>query len=343
MHKRDITIDIIRGLAIFTMVASNMTPYVYDGELPLWFRFYGTFAAPLFVFLAGMMVKMASVRKHGFSYYLLRGLALLGVGAAIDTYVWGLYPFLSVDVLYLLGIAMPFCYLAGRMPILLQVGIAAAFFAGMPVLQEWSTYRPSPDNFVIASGIAFSAVWSQIDLVQSWLIDGWFPVFPWFGVALAGYLAGAVRMRRPSFGDGRVLAVGLGALLAGGNWWRQESIEHLARGGYPDLFYPPTLAFFLLAGGVVLLLFYLVDNTKNSVLYSPFALYGKCSLLMYIAHTVVIGVYFRGLDDDMSVNGLGSFFHLYLLVMAGLLALAWLVDVLKPKNLPPAIRFFLGG
>ena len=343
LRNRDISVDIIRGFAIFTMVASNMTPYVFDGELPLWFRFYGTFAAPLFVFLAGMMVKMASARKHGFSYYLWRGLALLGVGAAIDTYVWGLFPFLSVDVLYLLGIAMPFCYLVGRLPTAVQVVVTAALFAGVSILQEWSSYRSAPDNFVVASGISFSEVLDRVDLVQAWLIDGWFPVFPWLGVAMAGYLAGEVRIRRPSFTNATTFAIGLGALLVGGLMWQEDSTAHLARGGYPDLFYPPTLAFFLLAAGVVMLLFYFVDRTKSNRLYLPFNLYGRCSMLMYIAHTLVIGFYFRGRGDDLPLTSLTGFFRLYLLVMTGLLVLAVVVNALKPKNLHPAIRFFVGG
>lgn len=343
MHKRDITVDIIRGIAIFTMVASNMTPYVFDGKLPLWFRFYGTFAAPLFVFLAGMMVRMASVRAHSFSYYLLRGLALIGIGAVIDVYVWGLFPFLSVDVLYLLGLAMPFCYLAGRLPVAMQVCIALAFFAGMPGLQEWFAYRPAPDNFVIASGITLFEVWEDVDLLQSWLIDGWFPAFPWLGVAMAGYLTGTVRLRHASFANAKVLVSGAAALAAGAVWWRESATAHLARGGYPDLFYPPTLAFFLLAAGVVLLLFYLVDSGNDSAVYFPFTQYGKCSLLMYIAHTVVIGFYLRVHDEEFTVTGMGAFFRLYLLVMAGLLVLAWLANTLKPKKLPTAIRFFVGG
>ncbi len=53
----------------------------------------------------------------------IRGAALIGVGAWLDTYVWGLYPFLSMDVLYLIGVSMPLCYLVGKLPVGLRVAL----------------------------------------------------------------------------------------------------------------------------------------------------------------------------------------------------------------------------
>lgn len=49
MVMRDKTIDILRGLAIFTMIAANISPYVLIEPHPFWFRLYGSFAAPLFI------------------------------------------------------------------------------------------------------------------------------------------------------------------------------------------------------------------------------------------------------------------------------------------------------
>lgn len=47
--KRDIVIDIIRGLAIFTMIAANMAGKLFAEPHPFGFRLYGSFAAPVFV------------------------------------------------------------------------------------------------------------------------------------------------------------------------------------------------------------------------------------------------------------------------------------------------------
>ena len=344
MRERDDTIDIVRGIAIFTMVASNMTPYVLSGDSPIWLRFYGTFAAPLFIFLAGMMIKVAgNNRRHSLEYYLIRGMALVGIGAVIDVYIWGLVPFLTMDVLYLIGLAMPLCYFLGKCPSALRYIVAMTFFAITPFLQELFSYRHSPDSFMLASGITFAEVVDQTQFVRGWLIDGWFPLFPWLGVAFAGYLVGEVRISHSSFANVKVMLTGLSSLLLGSFWWLVQPVERFMRGGYPDLFYPPTLAFFLVAAGVTLLLFYLVDCTKASLVYSPFKLYGKCSLLMYILHTIVIGKYFWPQSQDGAALELGAFLQTYLLFMMGLLLVAWLINQLKPKELHPAIRFFIGS
>jgi len=44
----------LRGIAIFTMVAANLSaPLLHPDDKTLPFRLYGTFAAPLFILLAG--------------------------------------------------------------------------------------------------------------------------------------------------------------------------------------------------------------------------------------------------------------------------------------------------
>ena len=72
--RRDIAIDILRGLAIFTMVAANMAGSMLIEPHPLAFRFYGSFAAPMFILITGMMtVSTSRGKKHGPGYYLIRG------------------------------------------------------------------------------------------------------------------------------------------------------------------------------------------------------------------------------------------------------------------------------
>jgi uncharacterized membrane protein YeiB len=51
-RNRDSSIDILRGIAILTMVAANLSAACLEQPPPLAFRFYGTFAAPLFMILA---------------------------------------------------------------------------------------------------------------------------------------------------------------------------------------------------------------------------------------------------------------------------------------------------
>lgn len=330
MSTRDQSIDIIRGIAIVTMVASNLTPYVLAGGSPEWFRFYGTFAAPLFISLAGMMVRLTGqCRKYSVWHYVKRGLAVMITGALIDAYIWGLVPFLAMDVLYLIGLALPLCYLLGKVYYAWRYAITLAIFVATPYLQEWTGYRIAPDGFVLDSGVAYSEIIRQTPLLQSWFVDGWFPVFPWLGVVFAGYLAGGARLRYHSFANSKVLVAGFCSLILGTMWWQSQPIERYAREGYPDLFYPPTLSFLLVAAGIIMLLFFVVDRTSTHSFYTPFKLYGRCSLIMYVFHSYVIGEYFLRSGEKGVRHGFGKFFLIYLGFMATLLGVAWSISKVK--------------
>src|SRR5215813_7252165 len=94
---RDPSIDVLRGLAILTMVEANMAPYSLEAPHPMLLRAIGTFAAPTFVFLAGLMVS-TSRRPAKMSHALRRSALILGVAAAIDVACWHIAPFEGFDV-----------------------------------------------------------------------------------------------------------------------------------------------------------------------------------------------------------------------------------------------------
>src|SRR5262245_15873624 len=92
--RRDLTIDILRGLAVFTMVAAKLAASALEGPHPLWFRLYGSFSAPLFVLVSGMMVAYTSHRKaHGLRYFAYRGAIVIGIAALLEMAIWKFYPF----------------------------------------------------------------------------------------------------------------------------------------------------------------------------------------------------------------------------------------------------------
>jgi fucose 4-O-acetylase-like acetyltransferase len=55
-RKRDVSVDALRGVAVFTMIASNLAAEVMSGSHPLLLRLFGSFAAPFFITISGMMV-----------------------------------------------------------------------------------------------------------------------------------------------------------------------------------------------------------------------------------------------------------------------------------------------
>jgi len=198
-YNRDTTIDTLRGLAIFTMVAANMATEVFAEPHPFWLRAYGSFAAPLFILLAGMMVVFTSQSKgHGFKYFLARGAMVITVGALIDVLIWKVYPFTAFDVLYLIGISIPIAYLFIGLNTLSRWGIIFLIFLATPLMQHIFGYSEYPTE-VYLWGEEVVSVTSQTGILNHWMVDGWFPLFPWLGFSLLWVNLALLRWKSQSY------------------------------------------------------------------------------------------------------------------------------------------------
>lgn len=341
---RDTTVDVLRGFAIFTMVAANMAPDVLGGTHPLWFRFYGSFAAPLFILLAGLMVGFTSQEKHhGFSHFLVRGILLLSVGALVDRFIFSIYPFTTVDVLYLIGVSLPLSFALSRSPAGARWMIPLLIFLGTPFLQAWLGYADYPKEFDLSGQIRVT-VENQTNIFHHWWVDGWFPLFPWLGFAFLGVALAQIRYSSGGvsiFGR-KILGAAVLILLAGILAWWLYPDRLLEREGYSELFYPPTLGYIATSVGVVLLAFVLVDLKSSFPFFRPFQVMGECSLLLYVLHLALIQFV---LAEKWPEQNLKNFMIIYLGTSLVLFFVALGVRLIKRRfsSLPFLIRFLLGS
>ena len=214
MINRDKTIDILRGLAIFTMVAANMAGPVLVEPHPFLFRFYGSFAAPLFILISGMMVALTTQTKgHNLKYFLIRGMLVITVGALIDVLIWKIYPFTTVDVLYLIGISLPLAYLFMRLNTPSQWLIVISIFFFTPFLQNIFGYADYPTEFFFPWGAPTIIIENQTNILTHWLVDGWFPIFPWLGFSLLGVILANLRLIYKTFGGSAFFLTGIFLLV----------------------------------------------------------------------------------------------------------------------------------
>ena len=316
---RDVTIDVTRGLAIFMMIAANTLPYLLMRPVPMPVRIYGTFAAPIFITLAGMMVALTK-KKHNFSYFLDRGAMIVLIGVLIDVFLWSVYPFVGVDVLYLIGISLPIAYLFLKADGKLRWAIIGLIFLLTPVLQYTVGYREVHylDNSL--SGIAHSL-----------LIDGYFPLFPWLGFSLLGAQLGSLRWKDEmikKFNDPRMVAIIVALLAIGSTLWYAFPGNAYIREGYAELFYPPTIGFIITAIGVILLAIAIFDALPYNRLLEPFRSMGQYSLQIYVVHLMVIALVIQHLNMKV---GLPEFIVVYLLFSAVMYILSVGLRELKAK------------
>ncbi len=342
---RDVTLDVLRGMAVFTMVGANLAAETLRQPHPFWLRLYGSFAAPVFLLLAGMMVALTKCwNDYGLRHYLWRGAVIIACGALVDLLVWQILPFTSVDVLYTIGLALPLVYLFLSLRSSHRWPILAGFFLLTPVLRSWLGYTAYPTEIWL-DGLSAVEGRALPSIVHHWLIDGWFPIFPWLGFGLLGGILGERRWRERGR-QGRTIGLrlvqglaiaGLGILI-----WVLIPVESLVREGYSELFYPATLGYVLTAVGLFLLGLIAVDRRPAIAAFKPFRSLGRSALVLYILH---LGIIEYGLSPEGMTTGLQQWCLQYLILIAILYALAYGLAVAKGKWIPSALplRVVLGS
>jgi uncharacterized membrane protein len=348
VSSRNTTIDILRGIAIFTMVAANLSAALLQAaDKTLLFRLYGTFAAPLFIMLAGMMVVITQGKHARFSHYLHRGLLIVAFGCVLDVAIWQNYPLLGYDVLYLTGLAIPSVYLLARYcSVNSRALIAAVLVLVTPSLQTLFAYREALLSITLGTLTVpdYLALLFSADTAQRLLLDGWFPLMPWLSFAILGSVLGTRYVNGYPLTARSLLVTGLTFLSVGiALWWWQQ--PHLViRDGYSELFYPPTIGYFLTASGLILLGFYGVEKTRHLPIYGIFLKLGHASLFMYIIHQVILVAVLKPVAA-LNEQPLLPFMLTYLATVGVMVAMGWGLAHIKQryKNLPFLVRFLIGS
>jgi uncharacterized membrane protein len=340
MNERDTSVDILRGIAIFTMIAANMGSHSLIEPHSFSFRFYGSIAAPLFVFLAGLMVVYTlHLKSHKLGYFLKRAAMTILVAVLIDLLIWGTLPFVTFDVLYLIGFAMPMIYFFYKLPLLVQLCIVIALFSMTPLLQNYMGYNLLAVESPVTELKRFSDIFNTRSASQ-FLIDGWFPLFPWLGVSLLGAFIGSLKFKFERTKYHRTLWIAGAVLFVSGvaSWIIAKPVL-LIRDGYSELFYPPTLYYMSTFMGMILLLIPLAYRVKDSVVFKQLAIYGRSSMFVYILHTVLI-VYVLNL---LPATTFWPYMGLYLIHALVLWLACFGVQKLVANRKPPFIVSFILG
>ena len=263
-----------------------------------------------------MIQKLHSEKKRGFRFFALRGLVIVAGGVLIDVCFEGIYPFTSMDVLYLIGLSLPLGFLCLRCPASVRWGMALAIFAATPVLQHYLGYTEYPTEYYLRGKLVEESRDAKIhtNIGNHVLIDGWFPLLPWFGFTLLGLNLAGLRWQEQktrSFGTITVLALGTLFLGTGAALGLRFPGQLLIRDGYNELFYPPAIWYLVMACGVILLLFGGADTIPRFRILHPIRVLGQTAFFTYLLHRAVIAFAISERPKAMTS---------FLLVYAGLVA-----------------------
>ena len=351
--QRDSTYDVLRGLAIVTMLCANVIGYVTPSAAhPLWLRVYGSFAAPLFIALAGLVASLGIRSKgHGFGYFFKRGALIIATAALIiDVAIWQILPFTTYDVLYLIGFSFMVLFYFEKMSLAPRIAVTVAVVVATPLLQRYLGYTDLPTEYDL-NGKLTMEIAHPTPIWQHWLLDGWFPVFPWIAFAFMGGLMLDAKAKLGSYRDRRFVLGSL-ALFAAGNalFWRLSfAAVEVDRGAYSEIFYPPTVGYVLIAAGLFGLLAAAVEKHAGHAAFFPLRVMGQASMFIYILHTALVQFFvlprFADPKTEEATGSLNASFVVYGLMTAvcllASLGLHFLKKKWKPKNF--IVRFYIGS
>jgi uncharacterized membrane protein len=306
---RQAYVDVFRGLLIAHMAldhaslmfnAGRAAEELAAGPAPLFgdlfqflTRFTGVPVAPGFFFMAGFMVALTSLsrQERGVTHaevtrrLLIRGFVLILVDAFVMGLPRALMGFYSFMVLTSIGVAIIVTALLRDVSSRILLPVALAILLLHPLLDV--SWLPVPLRAMLYEPVRTGAFRSL------------YPIVPWIGILLLGFVAGrdAMTRERPVKLWAVLAALSFAFFIAVrlyggyGNAYAYSSVASVQFWEFAK--YPPDLPFLAWSFGCVFLaLIVLAAVTRNGTpaLLRPFAVFGRVPFFFYIVHFYVLGI-----------------------------------------------------
>lgn len=327
-------IDWLRGVAVLIMIEWHaIDAWTANDERVGWFfstlAFLGGWAAPLFLYLAGIALPLAmdshmrkgltareaswKLQKRGWQIWVIAHIFRFQSYVMNPWAVW--HSVLKPDILNILGLGMvmvAFCWgraesVRGRMTWLLGPALAVLIIA--PLSREWlwpALLHPRMEAYIRPNG-GF----------------GVFPLFPWVAFVFIGAAVGVwIAMTRTPHEDRRfhagLAAVGLATIIAG-------VVGMYLPTPLNTSFWTTSWSFFLMRTGAMTLLLagaWLWYQRPSAGRWSPIVLFGQTSLFVYWVH-IEIAYGFVGVPLKKSLTVPQAFVAYLVLTMVMLWLANW--------------------
>lgn len=315
------SIDVMRGLVMLLMLQDHVREKIYlhmqitdpmtiaTTTPDLFFtRLSAHICAPVFVFLTGLSAWLYANPPSGQprsprSFLIQRGLLLVFLELTLINFSWsGTYTTLWLQVIWAIGICMIVLGLASSLPRWLLGAVGLLIVFGHNLLSPIS-FQPGEPGYSLWTILHDRAV---LVAGEPLTIKVTYPVLPWIGVILLGYVAGPIYSRAVASSQ-RVrylFALGVGCLLLllvlrGFNiygetlpWVHGENFTQTLMSWLNFTKYPPSLNFLLLTLGISFLLLAWFDGMENGAT-RVLVVFGSAPMFFYIVHLYVLLILYR--------------------------------------------------
>jgi uncharacterized membrane protein len=324
--KRIASIDIARGLVMVIMALDHTRDFLDNWSrthqptdltvtTPLLFftRWITHFCAPAFVFLAGTSAAIQLTRSTDPGttrrWLLRRGLVLIAVEFTIMTFGMSFDPqfrILIFEVIGTIGAGIILLSFLSRLSIRWLLPITALIFFGHDLLPFPPPMAMSAPNSSLTLPILRALAWSpnNFQLASNRLLIIAYPILPWLGIMLTGFIAGRwferpVPERKRLFLRTGLIALGLFIVLRLLNsygdpepWSAQKDHLFTVLSFLNVNKYPPSLLFSLFTlGGLFLVLAAAEPRTPDrptKPISRTLQVYGRVPLFYFIVHFYLI-------------------------------------------------------
>ncbi|HXB32132.1 MAG TPA: heparan-alpha-glucosaminide N-acetyltransferase domain-containing protein [Puia sp.] len=324
--KRIASIDIARGLVMVIMALDHTRDFLDSWSRTnspanlavttpgLFFtRWITHFCAPAFVFLAGTSVAIQLARstdpRSTRNWILRRGLILIGVELTIMNFGFSFdpkFPVLIFEVIGTIGAGMILISLLSRLSIRWLIPITALIFFGHDLLPFPPPMAMTAPNSSLTLPILRSLAWvpGNFQVTPNLLILIAYPILPWLGILLTGFIAARwferpVPERRRLFLRTGLFALALFILLRAINsygdpdpWSAQKDRLYTILSFLNVTKYPPSLAFSLLTLGGLFLVLAAAEPRSLQPPSNPLSrillIYGRAPLFYFVVHFYLI-------------------------------------------------------
>jgi len=316
-NARVASIDVMRGLVMMIMMLDHVRETFFlrwqvtdpmdvaQTEPALFFsRFAAHFCAPMFVFLTGLSAWLYAHPSAGPrpapGFLLKRGLFLVVLEVLVVSVAWtGIFPAPTIylQVIWVIGLAMIALALLHQLPRAVLAVIGLVIVCGHNLLTP-VTFAPGDWGYIpwtILHDRGFLVAEGALKIKVS------YPLLPWIGVIVLGYVAGPWYARTVDSARRRSLLVtaGVAALavllvLRGLNiygetldWTAGETALRTGMAVLNVTKYPPSLAFLLLTLGVGLVVLGWLEQ-RDSLFLRVCASFGGAPMFYYLLHLFLL-------------------------------------------------------
>lgn len=287
LKKRSESVDFMRSIAIVIMIFANSFAYFLDNKSILWLRILFSLAAPLFIFLSGYSFYVSFCKKNSIGMKLKQVILLFISSVFIDVVIWDILPFQTFDVLYLIATSILINVLILIFNWKIKLIFAILIIIITPFLISKFNYQFS--NEELKFNYIFDSKFKIADLFKCrrFLIDGWFPVFPWIAISIIGNVAANKSELIGKFiGTFKWLIIVLFFICL---YFVFNQKVQLIRKEYMEIFYPAYPLFLSLSLLFILLLIYTSEQLNYNLKFVIlFCTLGRNSLFVYMLHLIII-------------------------------------------------------